>query len=552
MADGFSIAALQTQSMQLLRAAQQGDAVLLKRLRGLLPEFVSASDDVMREALTIADAQRALATQAGLRSWEELVRTVEAADPLRVNAALFLKAVRDEQFARAHELLTAYPAISGVNVHTAAATANVDALADWIASDPSSAMRPTEPDGTEPIVYAMQCALHAQLDVSPRARLESVRLLLDAGASANASVPLGDATARIPILYFACVANDEPLTRLLLERGANPTDGESVYHAAQHDHRECLEALREFGAELSGRHGASGNTPLYFLATHRASNPISASVLRGMEWLLAHGADPNVRSFVAGENAGATDEGNSHAGKSYAGEVPLHRVVASGYDASVVALLVAHGANITVRRRDGRTPYALAVRAGNRAAAAYLQQHGAVVDDLAPVDLLLGACAVADEASARAVLTAHPRVLSELTAEDRQALGVAIDERRDASVALMLALGWPLDQDGEWGGTPLHWAAWHGRVALVAQLIAAGAPVNQRDSNYGSSPIAWTAHGSTNANNPRVDDYVSITAALLDAGATRAESFNRWHESAESMAAEPVRALLVARGFCSA
>ncbi len=540
-AGGFSVAALQTQAAQLLRAAKLGDPLLLERLRALLPEFAAASDAVMRESLTVQHAQRALATKAGVGTWEQLVRAVEGADPLQVNAALFLKAVRDERWSRAKELLAAHPNLSTASIHTAVATANAAATAALLAADPTCATRPTLSDGTEPIVYAMQCSLDATLGIAPGARRETVRLLLDAGASPNASVPIGDAPARIPILYFACVSNDEPLARLLLERGANPNDGESVYHAAQHDHRTCLTTLREFGAELSAPHADFGNTPLYFLATHRVSNPVSTTVLRGMQWLLENGADPNVPSYL----------GDSDAGKACAGEVPLHRLVASGYDASVVALLAKHGADISARRADGRSVFAMAVRAGNRAAVQYLAQLGASSATLAPVDALLGACALADEPAARALAVEHPDLLQQLSPEDRQALGVAIDEGRDASVALMIALGWPLDQDGEWGGTPLHWAAWHGRVALVSQLLVAGAPVNHRDSNYGSSPIAWTAHGSANANNPVIDDYVAITDALLSAGATRAESFNRWGESPESMAAEPVRLLLSARGFAA-
>jgi hypothetical protein len=113
----------------------------------------------------------------------------------------------------------------------------------------------------------------------------------------------------------------------------------------------------------------------------------------------------------------------------------------------------------------------------------------------------------------------------------------------------MIALGWPLTEDGEWGGTPLHWAAWNGFVDVVRLLLAAGAPVNQRDSRYGSSPIAWCAHGSRFCGRANDEDYPAIVHLLLDAGATRPEAYNQWNEAPESLARPSVVAVMRARGF---
>ncbi|MFP5355651.1 MAG: hypothetical protein ACLGIK_10970, partial [Gemmatimonadota bacterium] len=80
-------------------------------------------------------------------------------------------------------------------------------------------------------------------------------------------------------------------------------------------------------------------------------------------------------------------------------------------------------------------------------------------------------------------------------------------------------------------------------------LIEAGAPVNVRDSRYGSSPIAWCAHGSRYCERGNDEDYPAIVHLLIDAGAKRDESFNRWHESPEGMARPSVVAAFAARGF---
>lgn len=127
-----------------------------------------------------------------------------------------------------------------------------------------------------------------------------------------------------------------------------------------------------------------------------------------------------------------------------------------------------------------------------------------------------------------------------MSSVDARALGIAIGENRGDAARLMIALGWPLTTEGEWGGTPLHGAAWHGRVHMARWLLAHGAPVNVRDSWSGSSPIAWAAHGSTNCDDGVDDDYVTIVSLLVDAGATRAESYNQWNESPESMASPAV------------
>ena len=89
----------------------------------------------------------------------------------------------------------------------------------------------------------------------------------------------------------------------------------------------------------------------------------------------------------------------------------------------------------------------------------------------------------------------NPGIIEQLLPADRATLGVAVFDDRIEVLQLMLSLGWPLTQESEWGGTPLHWAAWNGRVNMVKLLLESGAPVNVRDTRYGSSPIAWAAHG---------------------------------------------------------
>lgn len=452
-----------------------------------------------------------------------------------------ISALRDHDAARALEILDRDPGIFRRSIHAAAASANADAVANLLAGDSSLATSADVHWKVEPIICAAHAGLADAMGVDEAQRVRTVQLLLDAGASANASVQTHqEPEPRVPVLYFACVSNNVAVARLLLENGANPNDGESVYHAAEHDHRGCLELLLAYGADVSSAHAQWGNTPLFFLAGYKPEQAHCASSTRGMQWLLEHGADPNVPSYVDNAYPAAN-----------ASEVPLHRISANGRR-DAAQLLLDHGAVVDATRADGRTPYALALRNGHSDVAAVLAAEGANTSLLSPVDRLLAACASANETDARELLASHEGLLSSLTALDRAAIGASIESGRTASVRLMLTLGWSLTEQGPWGGTPLHWAAWFGRPAIARMLLESGAPVNVRDSQYGSSPIAWACHGSRFSPRAHDAEALEIVEMLLDAGATRAESFNNWNEPPESLASDDVASLLRRRGFAPA
>ena len=280
------------------------------------------------------------------------------------------------------------------------------------------------------------------------------------------------------------MADDRVLVEELLVGGADPNDGESVYHSAQLNRRECLELLLAHGADLSSRNAAYRNTPLYFLAGHRETDQNAATALEGMRWLLEHGADPNVTS-------GDLDE------------TPLQCLAGNGWGTAIAELFLAHGAHVDLRRADGRSAFVLAVRSGNDAFAGYLRSHGASPQGVSPVDELLGACLSGDP-KALTLLSEHEGLIRTLTPEDHAMVVQAVYEGRPSSVAFMAQMGFDLRQEGSWGGTPLHHAAWLGNARMVEILLDYRAPVNVRDSQYGSSPIAWAAHGSTNTATARM------------------------------------------------
>jgi ankyrin repeat protein len=76
-------------------------------------------------------------------------------------------------------------------------------------------------------------------------------------------------------------------------------------------------------------------------------------------------------------------------------------------------------------------------------------------------------------------------------------------------VSDLIVLGANLDwQDEKWDWTPLHWAAWYGRVEIARMLIDAKADLNLQ-GEYGWTPLhAAVKYGS-----------VEIVRMLIDAGA---------------------------------
>jgi ankyrin repeat protein len=293
----------------------------------------------------------------------------------------------------------------------------------------------------------------------------------------------------LPPLYHASVANDLAEVRRLLDAGADPNDGESVYHAAEKNHRAVIDLLIAHGCDISSAHAVYGNTPLFFLAHHIDDEGGRAAWHQGMAYLLERGANPNVPSLKTSDT-------------------PLHQISTAPAVAATVKLLLDHGADPLARNSEGVTPYMVAVRNGNRETARLIEERGGAVP-LSPEDEFLGACRAGDELRARDLLD------------------------RDPGLRRLVSQPQALD------GTPLHWAAWTGNPAAVRTLISLGADVNQRDGQFGSSPLGWAGHGSC-ACRRADDDYCAVVDMLRAAGATREASVNKWGETPEGMASPRV------------
>jgi hypothetical protein len=128
------------------------------------------------------------------------------------------------------------------------------------------------------------------VDAFVRAAVEGRRTLAEALLMAQPQVadPNGffvNEHGRMSALYGAAgIKHDPALTRVLLEAGADPDDGESLYHAASAESPDCMRVLLEHGATVVGsnavagapaaaKHPEAAEGPLADWLTRRRSSP---------------------------------------------------------------------------------------------------------------------------------------------------------------------------------------------------------------------------------------------------------------------------------------
>lgn len=141
----------------------------------------------------------------------------------------------------------------------------------------------------------------------------------------------------------------------------------------------------------------------------------------------------------------------------------LHTALLLERDLAMIDTLLAGGASIAARDRDGRTPLAIAVRTANDTAAAALRGAGASDAEVDDLDRALGAC----------IAGGHPaRGAWQLRISDHQHLVWAIRRGHQAAVPALLALGLAPDVPDDDGATALQVAR---SPATIEHLRAAGA-----------------------------------------------------------------------------
>jgi ankyrin repeat protein len=486
-----NIEQLKRQAKDLLRAARANDPVALDRFR-ILPAFARAGrDELARKPLALHDAQSVVAREHGFESWNGLRERVDELT-LEFGAAIdqFIEAATDGRSDRAERLLALYPAIAPANFHTALLLGDAGSVGKLLAERPELATQAGGPRGWEPLHYVCYTSVGARTQSREQGLVVIARQLISGGSDPSLRFPWVHHGVQRPVLWGAVlVVRSLRLAAALLDMGADPNDGVTLPLAASAGDVAALELLLAHGADVNRPWATDGTSPLYAILHWSRTDA-------GIRWLLEHGADPDPVSADTGE-------------------APLH-VVAAGWDRSLAEALVERGADVTRRRADGRTPYAVAEVNGNRGVAEWLLAHGAS-GDLSDADRLVSACSRGDRATVTALLAADPDLRNAIAPEHYAAFYRAAERNETTALELMLSCGFdPNRPDDSIGKTALHVAAMEGWPVAVRVLLGRGASVSVRDREFKAQPLIWAAEGARTTRPDR--DHATVGRLLLDAG----------------------------------
>jgi len=395
----------------------------------------------------------------------------------------------------ARSILSSNPEIATADIHTAAVVGDEEAVRRFLAADTANAVATSPPYDGDALVY-LCLSKYLRLDEQRSEKfLRAAAALLAAGANANTGFwTKGQYPEFETALYGAAgVAHHAPMTRLLLERGADPNDGEAVYHSPETRDSAAMKLLVETG-RLSAE-----SLALMLIRKHDWHD------YEGVKYLLEHGADPN------------------HGGTR--GWLAIHHAIKRDNDVEFVVLLLDHGAD-PARVKDGRTAIARAARRGRGDVLALFERRGIPLN-LQGADTLIAACAKNEADTIQAIVEREPALVAAIRAEGGTLLAEFAGTANAGGVGHLLDLGVPItalyDGDGYFdiakGSTALHVAAWRAWHEVVKLLIARGAPVDVEDSR-GRTPLMLAVKACLDSywSYRRAPDSVE---ALLRAGASR-------------------------------
>ena len=168
-----------------------------------------------------------------------------------------------------------------LDIFHAAALGDLVRAKQLLKADPTLATARDANDWTA-LHYAAATKVHRDDATIAKNLIEIVKLLLNAGADPSAPFLFEGKWPLCP-LYYACGrSNNAAIAELLIRAGADPCDGESVYHASDEGHDECLGVIER----LTDKKQLANECSMCLC------NQLHWGRVRGMPWLLAHGADP--------------------------------------------------------------------------------------------------------------------------------------------------------------------------------------------------------------------------------------------------------------------
>lgn len=491
---------LKTQAKELLGALKRGDPAAARRFGISLPAVAGLKlEAIAGLGLRLRDAQSCLAREYGFVSWGDLKSYVDAirersGDPAALAMAFCrfaysgditggMNRARPNAAAR---LLVSHPELQEHDPWLACATGNVALVREELERTPTWLNQSGGPLDLTPLIAATHSGL-LRVDNCKAGLHAVVDLLLEAGADPNlrlgrrwaGSAAAAHAEWRVSALHGAAGVNFDPgLTRRLLAAGADPNDGESLYHSL--DNPVCTPILLEAGAIVTGTN-----------ALYRCLDFDDFETFR----LLL--------SYATG------------AEEFKGGGLLLWAIRRRRSPAHVEALLAA-GSDPAARTPDGVSAYVQALRYGLLGIAAVLSKAGGT-EDLAVEDQFIAACAIGDLEAARNIQERRPDLPAALGENRLRMLPELAASGCSEAVRTMVQLDWPIAvRGGDWSASALNHSVFRGDGALTSFLLEHGASWTE-EHGFGANAIGTLSWASLNQ--PEAEgDYLACAEALVDHG----------------------------------
>ncbi len=454
---------LKKQAKDLQRACESGDAAALTRVAAVLPKGRAGR-------VRLHDAQWTVAREYGFASWTEMRSFVEWSAVERANREQAMRlwfsyvygggndAARPKLATR---LLDRGAVRPGGDVWMACAMGDEAELRRAIEENPAWVKERGGPFGMTPLIALTHSGLLRDARYAP-AMERCAALLLNAGADVNETWI--DATfpdSPLGALYGAAGKNHAPgMTRLLLERGADPNDNESLYHSVESADLSCTKLLLESGVRVDG--------------TNALCRALDFDRIEAVRLLLEHGGDPN------------------HPGYQI---LPVFHGIRRGRSAAFFKLMLEHGLNLHVTHQHGMSPSRFAALFGLPEVAALLRVEGE--EPLSKEESFLAACTSANRAEATRLLKEMPGIFGTLTEAQLRLLPDKASQGELAAVKVMVEMGWPVAaRGGDWNASALNLAVFRGDAEMTAYLLDHGASWEERHG-FGGNVMGTLGYGSS-------------------------------------------------------
>ncbi|HEX4077008.1 MAG TPA: ankyrin repeat domain-containing protein [Candidatus Acidoferrales bacterium] len=498
---------LKKQAKELLRSFRSGDPEALRRVVDSLPSAQGLDPDkIASRPFRLHDAQSCVAREYGFPSWMQLKEFVElksAGQGGREEAVrkwlvlVYGEGYRSPRPRLAMRMLEGRPELLGDDPYLACAVGDEAAIRRKLDADPAWANRPGGAIAMPPLIAVTHAAL-IRLPEYAGALERCASLLLDRGADVNLkwSNPPNPEWP-LSAIYGASGKNHHPgMTKLLLGRGADPNDNESLYHSVESPDLTCTRLLLNAGARVEG--------------SNAVAHALDSTDPERLKLLLAH--------------TKSLREHDSHT---------LAHAIRRGRPIEVIRMLLDKGADPTEKGPHAISAYRFAMLYGRPDVAELLGEQAAS-EPLSEEDAFVAACARADADAARKLLAQNPSLTRNLSEEQLPQLPNLASQGNFPAVKVMVELGWPIGvTGGDWKASALNLAVFRGDALMADWLLSHGASWEEKHG-FGGNVMGTLGYGSVeNVVGYPEGDWLACAKTLVAHGMPLPPSSYEYSEAVE-------------------